>query len=86
MMFVFRYVQTTESRYADLLSNFWLYFLGYVLFYVFVYVAILLPMNCQTMFPAEIKAAFREVDPKVYALIENEPLVYGLNVSFESGG
>lgn len=36
----------------------------------------------QVMFTDDVKAAFRGVDEEVFKLVENEPLVFALHVSF----
>jgi ABC-type multidrug transport system fused ATPase/permease subunit len=80
VMFVYRYAQTVEHRLAYVLSNFWYFFFGYLLYSLFMLVVFLLPLNSQVIFTQESRNAFRE-DQKIYKLISNEPLVFSLNVS-----
>lgn len=84
-MFVFRYAQTINSSYLDVLSNFWLYFLGYFVYSLIILFFFVLPFDVQTMFTQETKLSFKGVDEKISKLIENEPLVFSINVSLEFG-
>lgn len=82
MMFVFRFAQTAGSRYLRLLSNMKFYFLCYIIFQFFVFSFILLPLSLQTMYANQIRKAMQDVDPKLFSLIANEPLVLGINVGY----
>ena len=80
-MFAYRYCQTTGSRYIYLFNNVWFYSLGYFVVVLLIFVSIAVPLNMQIMFTQDAKAAFRD-DPKIFKLLENESLVFVMDVSF----
>jgi hypothetical protein len=82
-MFAYRYCQTTGSRYIYLFNNVWFYSLGYFVVVLLIFVFVVMPLNMQMMFTQESGAAFRD-DPKIFKLLENEPLVFVMDVSFFS--
>jgi hypothetical protein len=64
------------------MDNLWLYFLGFFLFLLIAFVTFLVPIDMQIMYTKEVKAAFKGVDSKLYDLVKDEPLIFGINVSF----
>jgi hypothetical protein len=82
MMFVFRFVQTTGSRYVHLFSDMRVYFLCYLVTQCLVFLFVSTPANLHYLNPTQIKTIMKEVDPKIFALIVDEPLVFGISVSF----
>jgi hypothetical protein len=79
-LFVFRYAQTTESRYLRLLENMRYYFIGYLLCTFVFGSSFALSLGSHMSFTEEARIAFRE-DAKITELIQNEPIVFAINVS-----
>jgi hypothetical protein len=81
-MLVYRYLQTTGSHYVTYLSNLKHYIFNYLLFQLGTFLLVILPFWIQTWPVEKIKEAMRKTDLQLYALIKDEPLLLGMNVSF----
>jgi hypothetical protein len=81
LMFIYRYMQTIGTHYVEFLSDLKLYLLFYCIFQLGTVSLIVVPL-WNMVWPADrIKEAIRQVDPQIYTLIKDEPLVIGINVS-----
>ncbi|KAI6237663.1 hypothetical protein M3Y95_00289100 [Aphelenchoides besseyi] len=68
-LFVYRYLQTTQSRYLAKVSNIRLYLLSHVINAVVVTIIVLIPLNFQLLSNDELHEVYEQMDPEAAKLM-----------------
>ncbi|KAI6179093.1 hypothetical protein M3Y98_00573300 [Aphelenchoides besseyi] len=79
-MFLFRFFQTTQSRFISYLSDMRYYALCYVVFVLFVIATIIYPLTFQLQSTDYLRAAMKDVDPEAYKRMLTGNVNVGINV------